>query len=468
MSCVTMRGHAWPDTTTNIALRYNTNLAMLDKIWSCSARQFWCCQGAVRPSRAVRVLSKISAMTMRARRKITENLAHSATVPNGKSQTILWDGAVTGLGLRCLAGGTKTWVFVYRAAGGGRKAPSQTFKLGSWPEVTTEAARKAAHAQAGAWHRSIQLLSGAKRGEPRKLPYGSRLTTTSDHSSSVVSSTPTIMSTLRRGLAALMKNDVRTLTRGHYVAAIAVIERGGRLGAAEDLRKHSRTFAEWCVARGLADFNPLAGLRRPRLSRAERLEAVECGRALSDSEIKSVWEAAGTLGSFGSLVRLALLTAMRRGELSGLRWDEVKADRIVLDAHHTKTGAVHEIPLTGLMRDVFATQSRTGSSLVFPSSRANGRILGWTKLVKKLVKVSGVKLTMHDTRRTCRTLMSRLEVPEDIAELAIGHQRADLVARYNFDQAWRRRVEAFERVSTHVTQIISETAGKVAYLALRR
>ena len=83
------------------------------------------------------------------------------------------------------------------------------------------------------------------------------------------------MSALRRGLAALMKNDVRTLTRGHYVAAIAAIERGGRLGAAEDLRKHSRTFAEWCVARGLADFNPLAGLRRPRLSRAERLETVE-------------------------------------------------------------------------------------------------------------------------------------------------------------------------------------------------
>ena len=98
---------------------------------------------------------------------------------------------------------------------------------------------------------------------------------------------------------------------------------------------------------------------------------------------------------------------------------------------------------------------------MFPSSRSNGRILGWTKLVKKLVKVSGIKLTMHDTRRTCRTLMSRLEVPEDMAELAIGHQRADLVARYNFDQAWRRRVEAFERVSTHVTQIISETAGRL-------
>ena len=276
----------------------------------------------------------------------------------------MWDGAVTGLGLRCLAGGTKTWVFVYRAPGGGRKVPSQTFKLGSWPTVTAEAARKAARAQAGALAHGRD--PAAERREERRAEKATLRLALDDYERSLeqrrIVNIRTIMSALRRGLAALMRNDVRTLTRGHYVAAIAVIERGGRLGAAEDLRKHSRTFAEWCVARGLADFNPLAGLRRPRLSRAERLEAVECGRALSDSEIKSVWEAAGTLGTFGGLVRLALLTAMRRGELSGLRWDDVKADRVVLDAHHTKTGAAHEIPLTGLMRDVFATQSRTVSS----------------------------------------------------------------------------------------------------------
>jgi hypothetical protein len=27
-------------------------------------------------------------------------------------------------------------------------------------------------------------------------------------------------------------------------------------------------------------------------------------------------------------------------------------------------------------------------------------------------------------------------LPEDIAELAIGHVRADLIARYNKDEAW--------------------------------
>ena len=84
--------------------------------------------------------------------------------------------------------------------------------------------------------------------------------------------------------------------------------------------------------------------------------------------------------------------------------------------------------------------------------------------MNRLVETSGVDLTMHDTRRTCRTLMSRLDVPEDIAELAIGHQRADLVARYNLDQAWPRRVDAFERVSKHVAKIVRGAADNVVTL----
>ena len=64
-----------------------------------------------------------------ARRKLTEAMCRDAIVPAGKAQIILWDGAVTGLGLRCLRGGAKTWIYVYRGGGGGRKAVSQT--LGS-------------------------------------------------------------------------------------------------------------------------------------------------------------------------------------------------------------------------------------------------------------------------------------------------------------------------------------------------
>jgi len=216
----------------------------------------------------------------RERQKLTEAVARSAAVPSGEKQLILWDDAVIGFGLRCLPGGAKTWIFAYRAAGGGRTVSSQRVKLGSWPTLSVEAARKAARVQAG------MVANGrdpsAERREERRQTKATLRAALDDYEHSLVQrrlvNVRQILSVLRRGLSSLLRHDVRFLTRGDYVAAVAVIERQGKMGAAQDLRKHARTFAEWCVGRGLTDFNPLAGLRRPRLTRAERLETVERGR----------------------------------------------------------------------------------------------------------------------------------------------------------------------------------------------
>ena len=123
------------------------------------------------------------------------------------------------------------------------------------------------------------------------------------------------MSGLNRGLAKLMNKDVAAITRQDLVAAIAAIEADGRPGAAQDLRKFSRTFLEWCVSSGRAHSNVLAGLRSPKRSRAERLAAAaNGGTALIDDQIRRLWQTAGDFGAFGALVRLALLTGARRGE----------------------------------------------------------------------------------------------------------------------------------------------------------
>ena len=83
-----------------------------------------------------------------------------------------------------------------------------------------------------------------------------------------------------------------------------------------------------------------------------------------------------------------------------------------------------------------------------------------------LRQASGVDFTLHDLRRTARTLMSRLRVAEDIAELAIGHVRADLITRYNKDEAWSGRSDAFTRVSNHVEALIGAREG-AAVIPLR-
>jgi integrase len=271
----------------------------------------------------------------------------------------------------------------------------------------------------------------------------------------------TIMSTLRRGLAPLAAREIETLTRIDFVGRIEALEAAGLPGAAADLRKHARSLLEWAVSRGLAPFNALAGLRRPRSSRAERLGEESKGKALSDEEIVALWNSAATLGAFGGMLKLGLLTAMRRSELAGLRWSNVHDDRIVLEAHGTKTGERHEVPLTAAMRAVLTAQPKSASTLVFPSLRGGGRMSGWTKLVGSAVRVSSVEFKLHDLRRTARTLMSRCGVPEDIAELAIGHVRKGLVATYNKDNGWKDRVCAFERVSAHIADLVSGVSGAV-------
>ena len=165
-------------------------------------------------------------------------------------------------------------------------------------------------------------------------------------------------------------------------------------------------------------------------------------------------------GVRGALVRLALLTGLRRGELAQLqRARDLLADRIVVQPEHAKTGNPHMAPLTPLVREVIAGAPIASSPLLFPAARTGGRITGWNKLTAKLRQASGVNFRLHDLRRTVRTLMSRLGVPEDIAELAVGHVRADLIARYNKDQAWDGRGDAFARVSAHVAALLGARAS---------
>jgi integrase len=279
--------------------------------------------------------------------------------------------------------------------------------------------------------------------------------------------TKVIMSILRRGLPRLMSKDVAVITRQDFVTAITAIEDQGKPGAAGDLRKFSRTFCEWCVERGLVNANVMAGLRRPKQTRAEKLAAeARKARALNDAEIIAVWNACEARRSFGNLVRLLLLTGARRGEIAKLTRDRIHSDRLVLPPLSTKTGERHEVPLTDLMREVIAGQPVTVSKLAFPAEKTDGVFSNWGKAVAALQRASGVAFTLHDLRRTCRTLMSQLGVESDIAELAIGHKRKRL---YNFDEAWKLRCDAFAKVSEHVAQLLSRASaeGKVVAIPAR-
>jgi integrase len=414
--------------------------------------------------------------------RLTESLIAKAVVPPGKDESWLSDGVVPGLVVRCLPGGSKTYYFWYRPEPGGRRVEKGRVRLGSVLSLSLKDARAAARVHAGEVAKGKDPARERTEERRRALATVGKLLAENGpyeihlHRRGLVNK-QTAMSSLRRGLREHMTADVATLSRANIVAAIERLISIGKPGSAADLRKFAHTFCEWTVAQGLTEFNVMAGLRLPSRTRAQRLLLEPKGRALADAEIVAVWRAAQALadraaaggavsGAFGGLVQLALLSGLRRGELAQLEHRHIRSDevhgisgeRIFLPPEICKTARGHNVPLTPLMRAVIAAQPRTTSALLFPSRRTGGRLINWADPVMTLQRAANVDFKLHDLRRTCRTLMSRLGVAEEIAELAIGHQREVLIAKYNKDQAWPHRVEAFEKVSAHIASLLAEAA----------
>jgi integrase len=397
--------------------------------------------------------------------------AIAAGVPAGKAHVMLWD-EVAGFGLK-MRPTSAAWVFVYRPSGLGRLAASRTMTLGRYPALSVDDARKAARSAAGRvamgddpakvasekkkrerW--TVAAACDAYEIELRRLKF----VKTSDR-----------MSSLRRGLSKHMNKELASLTRADIMDALSEREAAGLTSA--DLRKGVNGLLNFMIERGRLQFNVMAGVVRGKKTRHEIIASgEEVGRALNDEEIVKIWGACANAGSFGNLVRMALLTGCRRVELAKLRWSDIGDEVITIQAIVAKTARKHEVPLTPLMRQIIEAQravrgTAQDDTLVFPSVDGNDVVIaGWSKLVPKLRRLAGVGVavkdgstpkdhwTLHDCRRTVRTIMSRRGVHNDIAELAIGHVTAALIRAYNKDDRDNARRDAFERVSTHISLLL--------------
>src|SRR5262249_57954503 len=86
-------------------------------------------------------------------------------------------------------------------------------------------------------------------------------------------------------------------------------------------------------------------------------------RALTDPELAQVLKSLPKLRPpFPAIFHLLILTGARRGEITGLRWSEIKDDTIILPRDRTKSGAVHSIPLSPQALAILKQLPRIGPS----------------------------------------------------------------------------------------------------------
>jgi integrase len=239
---------------------------------------------------------------------------------------------------------------------------------------------------------------------------------------------------------------------------------------------HGARQADYCLAviRGLMNWTaarrddyavPIArGMRRQSPSAQAR------DRVLTDEEIKSVWEAADQCGAFGAMVKVALLTAQRREKVASLKWSDIDADGVWdIPRSPREKSAGGALALPDMVRAIIEAQPRLASNPFVFAGRGDGAISGFSKMKARLDRLSGVSgWTVHDLRRTARSLMARAGVSSEHAERLLGHAIIGIEQVYDRHSYFDEKVDALKRLAALIDGIVNPRPNVVAMTKRRK
>ena len=262
---------------------------------------------------------------------------------------------------------------------------------------------------------------------------------------------------------------VYDLRRSHIAEMLDKIEDQNGPVMADRTRALLRKALAWHAERD-DQFNFTAVFVRvkPRANPKDRART----RILSDAEIRTLWPVLGDAGTFGALVKTLLLTAQRRDEVAHMSRGEIGPDGIwTIPAERYKTKRPNFVPLSKAALAIVEAQPPTeGCDYVFPS-RTGTAFSGFAKSKAKLDKavLSAILLrrkrgselepppnwTLHDLRRTAKTLMVRAGVRPDISERVLGHAITGVEATYDRHSYAEEKRAALEQLGAIINRIVN-------------
>lgn len=214
----------------------------------------------------------------------------------------------------------------------------------------------------------------------------------------------------------------------------------------------------WAVDERLLVSNPLSRLKLARERRVKR-------QVLSLEEEMRLLAAASE--HLRAMVIAALDTGMRRGEITGQRWEDIDLARRLLFVSRSKTpeGEAREIPLTTRLYELLA-QRRQPEGVVFGYQGEQVKIIKTTW--RSALRNAGVRhLRFHDLRHTYATRLMEAGVLQEVRMALMGHSSgAKIHSVYTHIELPTKR-EAVRRLEAWVNQQLEELA-KEQYDANRK
>jgi integrase len=169
--------------------------------------------------------------------------------------------------------------------------------------------------------------------------------------------------------------------------------------------------------------NPVQMVRKPPSPPAR-------GRVLTDAEVSALLKVFEPIGRRSHwvkpIVELALATAMRRGELLSLRWENINLKARTAFLPTTKNGDSRTVPLSSSALHILEKLPRHLSGAVFPMNAP-----ALNAAFKRGLSRSDLKdIRFHDLRRTAVTKMAE-KLPNVIELAAVsGHKSLMVLKQY--------------------------------------
>ncbi len=233
------------------------------------------------------------------------------------------------------------------------------------------------------------------------------------------------------------------------------------------------TFA-FAVRRGLANVNPCALLTNDdRPAKTARRKIYEWSDAEIDALFKSAEEIASRRESrydYTLLLRTAVRTGLRLGELLGLQWQDIDFENSVLEVRrqHSRSGELAEpktpkarrrVPLSpdmlaSLKKHKLASRFSTGEDFVFasnaggPLSHRNVQRRGF-EAARDLAGLPK-ELTFHDLRHAFASIAAHRGVPLNVLAEVMGHTNVGVTQKVYIHLYGRQEAEAAFRAAMHV------------------
>jgi integrase len=153
------------------------------------------------------------------------------------------------------------------------------------------------------------------------------------------------------------------------------------------------------------------------------------------------------------------LTAQRRAKLATLRWSDIVDGEWIIPKAPREKDSAGSLLLPKVAIEIITAQPKLASNPFVFAGRADRAFNGYSKMKRRFdaaLPRNTAAWTIHDLRRTSRSLLSRTGTPSEISERIMGHAVAGIESIYNRHSYRDEKAAALNRLAALIDNIISE------------